>query len=93
MRALDRQLQISEDTLKSRIDSLNLATVRYKEGLTSELPLKQAESDLEMARIQKLQLEVMIPQKENELSVLIGHNPESICRGCTLDDPSTSNTL
>lgn len=86
LRALDKQLKIAKDTLKSRIYSLDLASVRHKEGLTSELPVKQAEADLDTARIQKLQLEILIPQKENELSVLIGHNPEYICRGQSLDD-------
>ena len=86
LQALDKQLTISEDTLKSRIYSLELATARYKEGLTSELPVKQAKADLDNARTQKLQLEVLIPQKENELSVLIGHNPEHICLEHKLDD-------
>ncbi len=85
LRGLDKQLTIAEDTLKSRIYSLDLATERYKEGLTSELPVKQAQADFDTARIQKLQLEILIPQKENELSVLIGHNPEGICRGLGLD--------
>ncbi len=85
LRTLDKQLVIAEDTLKSRIYSLELAALRFKEGLTSELPVNQAEADLETARIQKIQLQVLIPQKENELSVLIGRNPEKICRGKTID--------
>lgn len=81
----DLQMQISQDTLKSRRESYELAVLRFEGGLTSELEVEQAASEVEDALTRVKQLEILIPQQENLISVLIGHNPESIKRGVVLD--------
>lgn len=85
LRQYDRQLEISVQTLKSRQESLNLAKIRFVEGLTSELEVKQAASDLDQAALQVIQFETSIPVQENLLSVLIGKPPSFIRRGLTVD--------
>lgn len=81
LRKYDLQLKISTQTVDSRENSLNLAKIRFKEGLTSELEVKQAAADRDEAAIQRIQFKTFIAQQENLLSVLIGHPPKSIQRG------------
>lgn len=85
LRALDAQLEISRKTLKSRLESLELAKDRFNLGETSEIEVKQAESEVEIAAIRAIQLERDIPIQENRLSILIGENPHSIERGLVID--------
>lgn len=85
LRQYDKQLQISKDTYKSRLDSYELAVLRFEGGLTSELEVKQAASEIDVALAQVKQLEIQIPQQENLISILVGKNPESIARGRVLD--------
>lgn len=85
LRRLDKQMKISIKTLKSREEAERIARARFEEGLTSELPLKQAQSETEAAIIAIKVLEIQIPQQENLISVLIGQPPGAIARGETLD--------
>lgn len=86
LRQYDFQLQISLQTLKSREESYRLAVIRFNEGLTSELEVTQSAAEREEAAIQVIQFQTLIPQQENLLSVLIGHPPESIERGKTIEE-------
>ncbi len=85
LRQFDLQLEISKQTLISRQESYQLAMARYLGGLTSELEAKQAEALMESAALQVLQYEIAVAQKENLLSVLLGHPPYAIERGLALD--------
>jgi multidrug efflux system outer membrane protein len=85
LRQFDKQLDISRRTYNSRKESYELAVLRYEGGLTSELEAKQAEAEMEAAALAVIRLESLIAQQENLLSVLVGHNPESIERGLWLD--------
>lgn len=85
LRQYDRQLQISQQTFNSRKYSYDLAQVRFKEGLTSELEVAQALAELDQAEIQVIQFQTLIPQQENLISVLIGHPPNAIKRGLPVD--------
>lgn len=81
LRQLDSQLMISRNTLQSRMESLRLAQDRFELGETSEIEVKQAESEVEVAAIRVIQFEREIPIQENLLSVLLGENPHAIERG------------
>lgn len=81
LRQYDEQLKIAKRTLESRIQSLKLAEVRFKEGLTSELEVKQAAAEVDEAQIRVILFETQIPQQENLISVLVGHPPRSLERG------------
>ena len=85
LRQLDAQLEVSKKTLKSRIESLDLAKIRFELGETSEMEVFMAESELEVAAIQVLQFERDIPRQENLISVLLGENPQAIERGKTIE--------
>jgi multidrug efflux system outer membrane protein len=86
LRDLDKQLQIAKQTTKSREDSYNLFSLRFKGGIISELELNQVKSEYEQALATIPQLEKAIAQQENAISVLLGRNPGAIPRGKTLDE-------
>jgi multidrug efflux system outer membrane protein len=83
---LDKQLEISRRTAESRGESVRLFDLRYKGGVVSELELNQARSEYEQALAAIPDLERLIAQQENLLSVLLGRNPGPIPRGRTLDE-------
>lgn len=85
LRLYDMQLKISLDTLKSRKYSYELADIRFKEGLTSQLEVWQAKSEMEGAAVQVRQFQLLIAQQEDFLSVLLGQPPHDIERGLDLE--------
>ena len=85
LRDLDRQLEISMETAKSRGDSLALFKLRFEGGFTSEVEYAQVKSQYEEAMATIPAVEKAITQQENALSVLLGRNPGPIPRGKTID--------
>jgi multidrug efflux system outer membrane protein len=86
LRALDLELEISQRTLASRQESLQLAQVRERGGVTSLLDVRQAEQLVYGAAGEIATLEREIAQQENFLSVLTGSNPGAVARGRALTD-------
>jgi outer membrane protein, multidrug efflux system len=86
LRQFDKQYEVAKETVQSRTDSYKLAKLRYEEGLTSELEVFQAESEIENAAAQMVQYEILIPQQEDLLSVLLGRAPGTIERGDLLSE-------
>lgn len=85
LRSLDSQLEVSKRTRSSREESLKLAVSRFELGETSELEVKQAEAELEIAVIRVIEFEKAIPIQENQLSILLGQNPHEILRGAPIE--------
>lgn len=65
-------LAITEQTLATREESFKLSQLRFDNGITSELDLRQAESLAEAARISRAQLQRQRAQDENLLTLLVG---------------------
>lgn len=86
LRNLDSQLEVSRKTQASREESLKLAVSRFDLGETSELEVKQAEAELEIAVIRVIEFERAIPIQENQLSILLGENPHAIVRGSAIEN-------
>ena len=82
---LDKQLDIAEQTVASRTDTLKLFQLRFDRGLTSEMELRQAESEYQSALATVPLLKKLIGQQENALCVLLGRNPGPIPRGRPFD--------
>ena len=75
LRALDRQVEVTRQTLKARQDSVDL-TARLESGGSVPLSdLRQAEQLLYTASSELPQLEQQVQQQENALRLLIGENP------------------
>lgn len=85
LRQLDRQLEISHETLASRAESLRLFQLKFKAGVISDLELAQVKVEYEQAAAAIPPIERQIALTENALSVLLGHNPGPIPRGKTID--------
>jgi multidrug efflux system outer membrane protein len=75
LRALDRQLDITNQTLKVRQDSVDLTKTLESGGSVPLSDVRQAEQLLYTATSQVPQLEEQIQQQENALAFLLGENP------------------
>ena len=78
LRALDRQLEITKETLKVRQNSVDLTRTLESGGSVPLSDVRQSEQLLYTAASQVPQLEEQIQQQENALAFLIGDNPEPI---------------
>ena len=86
LRALDSELEISQRTLASRQQSVQLTQTLESHGGASGLDVSQAEQLVYTASETIPDLERQIQQQENLLSVLLGENPQSIPRGRPLTE-------
>jgi outer membrane protein, multidrug efflux system len=86
LRALDRQLEVSQRTLSSRQESLRLTQVRDQGGAGSLVDVRQAEQLVEGANATIVALSLNIEQQENAISVLLGHYPGPVARGKALEE-------
>jgi efflux transporter, outer membrane factor (OMF) lipoprotein, NodT family len=84
LRALDRQLEITKQTLKVRQDSVDLTRKLESGGSVPLSDVRQAEQLLYTATSEIPQLEQQIQQQENALAFLIGENPQHVAH----DDPN-----
>ena len=80
LRALDRQLEITKQTLKARQDSVRLTQTLADGGAAPLSDLRQAEQLLYTATSQIPQLEQQIQQQENAMNLLLGGNPGPVLR-------------
>ena len=73
-----RRLDISINTLKSRIDSLTIIQHRFDKGIISELDVNQAQIQKEIAAAAIPLYQRSISKAENSLSILMGRLPGAI---------------
>jgi outer membrane protein, multidrug efflux system len=81
LRQLDLELETTRRNVTSRRDSLQIVRDRYEAGLTSALDLHQAQAGLAATAARVPELERLIAQTENQLSILVGVPPRAIARG------------
>ena len=73
-----RRLAISRNTLKSRVESLEIIQQRFDKGIISELDVNQAQIQKEIAAAAIPLYERSIAMTENNLSILLGRLPEEV---------------
>jgi len=81
---LHNRLYISEKTLESRIESLNIIQRRFEEGIIAEIDVNQAEIQKENAATAIPLYKRLIAQTEDVLSILLGGFPSEIKTGANL---------
>jgi multidrug efflux system outer membrane protein len=86
LRTLDLELEITQQTLKSRQQSLHLTKTLVDGGAAPLMDVRQAEQLVYTASAQIPTLEKQIEQEENYLSILLGQNPGPIARGKKLTE-------
>ena len=84
LRELDLELEITQRTLVSRRQSLDLVKLQERQGTVSMLDVRQAEQLVYGASQTIIDLERRIAQQENAIRVLIGANPGPVARGSAL---------
>jgi len=86
LRELDYQLEISQRTLATRHESLELIRNRQLGGVATLLELRQAEQLVYTAAETIPALQQAIEQTENQISLLLGRNPGDVARGLSLTE-------
>jgi multidrug efflux system outer membrane protein len=86
LRELDYQLEISQRTLGTRQESLQLIRNRQGGGVATLLDLRQGEQLVYTASETIPVLQQQIEQTENQISLLMGKNPGEILRGRSLTE-------
>jgi len=84
LRALDRQLEISQQTAQNYLATLKIFELRKKGGVVSKLELSQVQSQYQQAQAAIPALEQQIAAQENLIAVLLGRDPFAVPRGRTL---------
>jgi multidrug efflux system outer membrane protein len=84
LRDLDKELEITRETLATRIDSLRLVSLREQGGVAALIDVRQSEILVAQAAETVPDIERQIAQTENALAVLLGRNPADVPRGLLL---------
>ena len=85
LRDVDQRLEVSEQTLKTRTDSLVIIQARFDKGTVPELDVYQAQVEVAVAETAIASFQRQIVQTENALRILLGRNPGPVTRGTSLD--------
>jgi multidrug efflux system outer membrane protein len=81
----DLKLQIVEDATRTRQETVDFFSERLKGGVSNDLEVARAESNVADAKAQGSGLRQIIWQNENLLSVYLARGPGRIERGAPLD--------
>jgi multidrug efflux system outer membrane protein len=81
LQSLDEQLAITHRTVDTRQKFVDLTQAQHDRGTVSELDVATAQAQLAIAKANLPDLERRIGQTEDQLSVLLGSNPDRILRG------------
>lgn len=80
LRTLDAELAITQETVQARQQSLTLTRTLERGGSGTLEAVRQAQESLYSAQAQIPDLERLIAQQENAISILLGRNPGPITR-------------
>lgn len=86
LRELDYTLEISQRTLATREQSLDLTRTRQTGGVATLIDLRQAEQLVQTAAETIPGIQQQIGTTENRISLLLGQNPGSVSRGRSLTE-------
>ncbi len=81
LRALDAQVEITEQTIKAREDEYGIEKKQFDIGQSNGLTFRQAESELASTRAVLPQLRQQREEQLSALSVLLGRTPKQIAEG------------
>ena len=82
----DLQLTYSKDTVEADKQILNLNTIKYKGGDAAITDVYQAQVLVQQAEAQVINFQQLIEQTQNNISILLGKNPQAIQRGLGLTE-------
>lgn len=85
---LDAELEVSQRTLETRRESLQLVQSRQRGGVATLLDLRQAEQLVDSAAATIPAIQQQIEQTENQIALLLGKAPEGVDRRRGLEQAS-----
>ncbi len=77
---LDEQLAITQHTMETRQKFVDLTQAQHERGTVSGLDVATAQAQLAIAQANIPDLQRQIGITEDQLSVLLGHNPDTVLR-------------
>ena len=83
---LDMELEIAQDTLATRKESLSLIQTRQRGGVATMLDVRQAEQLVYAAAQTIPDIERLIEQTENRINLLLGKDSGPVTRGRSLTE-------
>jgi outer membrane protein, multidrug efflux system len=86
LRQYDSQLDYAKQTVETDKEILKLNEIKFHGGESAITDVYQAQTLLEQSEAEVISLQQLIPQTENNLSILLGRNPGNIARGLNLVD-------
>jgi multidrug efflux system outer membrane protein len=86
LRDIDNRLIVSERTVESRRQTLELVQTRFEAGMVSEVDVNQAKIQLAQAEASVQVFKRLRGQTENGINVLLGRPPQPVDRGQTLQE-------
>jgi multidrug efflux system outer membrane protein len=86
LRALDRQLEISQQTAENYANTQRIFQLRHRGGVVSKLEVEQVQSQYQQALAAIPALEQRIAAQENLIALLQGRNPYRIPRGKSIGE-------
>jgi len=87
LRAAQRQLDITQNNLKSQEDTLKLTQTRFKAGLTSDLDVANAEAQVASTASDLPGFQTTIRTSVFALSILLAQEPEALSEELTPSGP------
>jgi NodT family efflux transporter outer membrane factor (OMF) lipoprotein len=78
IRTYEERLRTARENAKSQQETLNLTTIRFRNGEVSETDPQQAKSEYAQTRSQIPQLEIGLRQNKHALSILLGRPPSNL---------------
>ena len=78
---LDAQLELLDETINNRTNSLETTKALKDAGLVTEVAVMQTEAQLLTAKLLKIDIERNIALAENMFSILLGEIPQAVERG------------
>ncbi len=80
IRVFERRIAVANANLVQQAENMRIAGVRYRLGATSELDLRQAQTQYEQTKSQIPGLRNSLAQYQHALSVLLGETPDYFAR-------------
>jgi multidrug efflux system outer membrane protein len=80
LQALDEQVEITTRTIATRQKFVELTSAQHERGTVSVLDVATAQAQLAIAKANQPELQRQIGVAEDQLSVLLGHNPDAVAR-------------
>ena len=78
LRVFDAQINLLNDTVKTYQKTLTITQNRYAVGMAAKSEIVQAETQLQSAQAQAINIEVQRAQVEHAIAILIGKTPAEI---------------